>query len=255
MIARGEPILQIDSLSKSFRGLVALDMLSFEVYDGELLGLIGPNGAGKTVLVNVISGFYGATSGTIRYRGRDVTGFSSHELSRLGIARTYQNIRLFRRMTVLENVLVASKRHAAKPFSSAFTVTRHADIAAAMAQLERMRLADKADHPAGALAYGEARRLEIARALAGEPSILFLDEPAAGMNERETEELSADIRSCRAAVDVIVIIEHDMELLRELSDRLLVIASGSKIAEGPPKAVLADPGVIEAYLGADDDDD
>ncbi|HVM77812.1 MAG TPA: ABC transporter ATP-binding protein [Stellaceae bacterium] len=242
--------LDVDAVCKSFGGIQALTDVSFEVRGGEILGLIGPNGAGKSVLINVVSGIYPPDSGTLRFRGSDITRLSSHMLGRLGIARTFQNIRLFRRMTVLENVLVAEKRHLLRPFSSVLGFgTRRAEIEAAMAGLARMHLADRAEQLAGTLAYGDARRLEIARALAGEPRLLFLDEPAAGMNERETEALKEDIARVRGAVDAIVIVEHDMELLRGLASRMVALDYGRKIAEGTPQEVLSNPQVVETYLG------
>lgn len=249
-----QPILAVDSLRKSFRGLTALESMSLEVRRGEILGLMGPNGAGKSVFINVVTGLYPPDAGTIRYCGRNVTELPSYAMARLGIARTYQNIRLLRRMTVLENVLVAIGEHASQPFRSLVARNR-SGTAAAMALLEQFHLVDKADWLAGALAYGEARRLEIARALAGKPSLLFLDEPAAGMNERETEELVGTIRASQRLVAAIVIIEHDVAMMRGLSDRLVVMDSGRKIAEGDPAAVLTLPQVVEAYLGTDGADD
>jgi branched-chain amino acid transport system ATP-binding protein len=255
MDAVAQAVLAVEGLSKTFRGLIALDAISLDVRRGEILGLMGPNGAGKSVFINVITGLYRPDGGTIHYRGRDVTDLPSYQLSRLGIARTYQNIRLLRRMTVLENVLVAIKDHVERPFHSVLTRDQQRFVQAAIALLDQFHLADKSDWLAGSLAYGEARRLEIARALAGKPSLLFLDEPAAGMNERETEELAATIRSSHGLVEAIVIIEHDVAMMRELSDRLVVLDSGRKIAEGRSGDVLTQPNVIEAYLGTDEVDD
>jgi branched-chain amino acid transport system ATP-binding protein len=246
-------VLRFEGVSKRFGGIQALSALSFDVRGGEILGVIGPNGAGKSVMINVASGIYPADEGRVVHRQRDITGLSAHQRGRAGIARTFQNIRLFKRMTVLENVLVADKTHVRRPFGSLLSFGRRkAEIAAGLAELDRMRLADKADQLAGTLAYGDARRLEIARALAGNPSVLFLDEPAAGMNEREMEELLIDIRACRSRLDAIVVVEHDMALLRVLSDRLVAMNYGQRIAEGTPDEVLAHPEVVSAYLGTAD---
>jgi branched-chain amino acid transport system ATP-binding protein len=236
-------ILSVDGLSKSFYSLTALDQLSLNVLRGEILGLMGPNGAGKSVFVNVITGLYPADYGSIRFCGRDVAHLPSYALARLGIARTYQNIRLLRRMTVLENVLVAVKDHVERPLLSLFARGRARSVKAALALLEQFHLADKREWLAGSLAYGEARRLEIARALAGKPLLLFLDEPAAGMNERETEELGDAIRASRELLE------------RGLADRLVVLDAGHKIADGRPNDVLAQANVIEAYLGTDGADE
>ncbi|HTG25079.1 MAG TPA: ABC transporter ATP-binding protein [Reyranella sp.] len=248
-----DPVMRFEGVSKRFGGIQALSRLSFDILPGEILGIIGPNGAGKSVMINVASGLYEADEGRVIQHRRDITKLGTHQRGRAGIARTFQNIRLFRRMTVLENVLVADKRHICHPFGSLLSFGRRgAEVAAALAELDHMRLADKADQLAGTLPYGDARRLEIARALAGNPSVLFLDEPAAGMNERETEDLLADIRACRGRVEAIVVVEHDMALLRVLSDRLVAMNYGQLIAEGAPAAVLANPEVVRAYLGTPD---
>lgn len=246
-------LLTVSDLRMSFGGITALDGLSFTVLPGEILGIVGPNGAGKSAMINVVSGIYLADSGTINLAGRELTHLAAHERSRAGIARTFQNIRLFGRMSVLENVLLARKEHVQHPLRSVFSGRRRESVAEAMQQLEAMRLAAKADWPASSLAYGEARRLEIARALATKPTLLFLDEPAAGMNDQETALLIEDIRASRAVVDSIVIVEHDVAMLRTLSDRMVALHYGRKIAEGSPDDVLRHPEVTRAYLGSADD--
>ena len=249
----GERILTVSSLSKRFGGIHAIDALDLHVDAGEIVGLIGPNGAGKTALINVISGFYRADEGRAEFQGSNLLGLPLHAIGRLGIGRTFQNIRIFRRMTVLENVMVANKRYATHPFRALLGfMHRRESVDEAMQWLELMKLADRADAPAGSLSYGEARRLEIARALAGRPSLLLLDEPAAGMNEGETESLIEDILTARARVRAMLLIEHDMGLIRRLSDRVVAMDSGRKIAEGHAQAVLDHPEVRRAYLGEDE---
>ncbi len=247
------PVLQIEGLSKDFGGLRAVDDVSLEVREGEILGIVGPNGAGKTVLINVVTGFYRPSSGSIRFFGQEIAQMPLHKIGQLGIARTFQNIRLFKRMTALENVLTAVKRHATNPVRAAFTLRRSSQgLDEAMELLELMGIAGRADQPAGSLPYGDARRLEIARALGGEPKLLLLDEPAAGMNEQETQELIADVRKVRGRLHALLLIEHDMTLIRALSDRIVAINYGRIMAEGSAEEVLSHPEVVEAYLGAED---
>ena len=196
-------VLEVRSLRKVFGGVKAIDGLDLDLFDDEILGIIGPNGAGKTALINTITGFYRATEGSIRFRGADITALPLYQIGRLGIARTFQNIRLFRRMTVLENVMVANKGFSTRPLRSVWSVMlpgtrRRAAVDEAMEFVELMGLAGKADHRADSLAYGEARRLEIARALATRPQLLLLDEPAAGLNPTEKQELAGLIRRIRA---------------------------------------------------------
>ena len=250
-------VLEVRSLRKHFGGVKAIDGVDLDLFEGEILGIIGPNGAGKTALINTITGFYRATEGSIRFRGTDITTLPLYQIGRLGIARTFQNIRLFRRMTVLENVMVANKTFSTRPLRSIWSAIipgaqRRMAIDEAMEFIELMGLARKADDRADSLAYGEARRLEIARALAGRPQMLLLDEPAAGMNESETAQLVEDIRIARPRVKAIALIEHDMSLIRALSDRIVALDYGRKIAEGSPDAVLSHPEVRRAYLGDDE---
>jgi branched-chain amino acid transport system ATP-binding protein len=248
-----KPILSIEQLSKHFGGIHALNGIDLHIAPGEILGLIGPNGAGKTALINTITGFYRADSGQMDFMGHNLIGRSLHEIGRLGIGRTFQNIRLFKRMSVLENVMVANKTHAAHPWKAFWGfVQRRQAVDEAMHWLHTMHLDAKADVSAQSLSYGEARRLEIARALAGYPALLLLDEPAAGMNETETEALIRDIHTARAQVKAMLLIEHDMGLIRSLSDRVVAMDYGRKIAEGSASHVLAHPEVKKAYLGEDE---
>jgi len=247
-----QPILTITGLRKVFGGVTALDGIDLEVREGEILGLIGPNGAGKTALLNTITGFYRATTGSIRFMGQEISNMPLHGIGRLGIGRTFQNIRLFKRMTVLENVMAANKRYVRSSFSAfLWVIGGRTALDEARHWIELMQLGDKADMLASALSYGDARRLEIARALAGNPSLLLLDEPAAGMNETETDQLVADIHKVQTSVKAIVLIEHDMSLIRSLSDRIVAMDYGKKLAEGAPDTVLEHPDVRRAYLGSD----
>ncbi|PUE22416.1 hypothetical protein B9Z38_16260 [Limnohabitans sp. MMS-10A-160] len=246
-------VLRVESLCKYFGGVRALDGLDLHVSHGEVLGVVGPNGAGKTALINTVTGFYRATSGHIALNGEEITSFPMHRIGRLGVGRTFQNIRLFKRMSVLENVLVAQKGNATHLLRSLFrSGSNKAEQQDAMNLLELLQLSGKANNLASSLSYGDARRLEIARALAGRPRLLLLDEPAAGMNESETEQLITDIQQIRQQVDAILLVEHDMNLIRKLSDRLVAMDYGKKIAEGTPGEVLSHPEVLKAYLGSDE---
>lgn len=251
-----QSILTIRDLSKHFGGVKALDGINIEVNSGELLGIIGPNGAGKTALINTITGFYRATTGSIELDATEISQLPMHQIGRLGISRTFQNIRLFKRMSVLENVLVAFKSYTNKPIRSFFHFggASRADIEQAMDLLKLMQLADRPNVLASSLSYGDARRLEIARALAGKPKLLLLDEPAAGMNETETRQLTRDIQSIRNQVPAIMLVEHDMTLIRSLSDRIVAMDYGKKIAEGSAEEVLNHPEVLRAYLGVDSEE-
>jgi len=251
-------MLEVNGLSKSFGGVQALTDVSFAVAAGEIVGLIGPNGAGKTTCFNLINGLLPPTAGGIRLGGADMGGLPPYRRARLGLARTFQNIQLFGGMTVLENVLTGF--HLRQQVGSlaallplpAVSRARANNRRGALEILDLVGLGGKEDEPAEALAYGDQRRLEIARALAQQPQLLLVDEPAAGLNPRETEDLMALMEKLLPLGITLLVIEHDMNLVMGLCHRIVVLDHGQVIAAGAPREIRRDPRVIEAYLGREE---
>jgi len=250
------PILEVSGLTMRFGGLLAVDQVALKVQEKQVVSMIGPNGAGKTTVFNCLTGFYEPTDGVILLNDEPIQNLPGHKIARKGVVRTFQNVRLFKDMTAVENLLVAQHRHLDTNFLSGlfntkgFRRSEHTAMEFAAHWLEQVNLTEFANRPAGTLAYGQQRRLEIARCMMTRPSILMLDEPAAGLNPRETEDLKALIGMLRDKHNVtVLLIEHDMKLVMSISDYIYVINQGTPLADGTPEQIRNNPEVIKAYLG------
>lgn len=251
-----QPLLLVNNLCMRFGGLLAVNNVALILNQGEIVSLIGPNGAGKTTVFNCLTGFYRPTSGSIKLRDRELAGLAGQQIARMGVVRTFQHVRLFKEMTVVENLLVAQHQHLKSGVFAGLLKTpkfRRAEADAlerAAVWLERVGLLEFANRQAGNLAYGQQRRLEIARCMVTRPELLMLDEPAAGLNPKETDGLNELIADLRRHHQVsVLLIEHDMKLVMDISDRIYVVNQGTPLAQGSPEEVRNNPDVIRAYLG------
>jgi len=254
-------VLEITNVSKFFNGLVAIDDLSIKVKAGQIYGIIGPNGAGKTTLFNCVTGIYTPEKGSIKYKGEDITGMSAHKIAQRGVLRTFQNIRLFHEMSVAENIIAGCHtKSKQKWYHSIFhTAFYKEDELKHWKKVEELmeffNLSQFATTPTKDLPYGAQRKVEMARALAAQPELLILDEPAAGLNENETIELTGMIKKISEMGIGIMMIEHDMDMVMSLTDYITVINFGKEISQGLPSFVQDDPRVVEAYIGVDDEEE
>lgn len=260
MSSNNAPLLDVKSITMQFGGLKAVDSLSFQIQPGQLMGLIGPNGAGKTTVFNMLTGVYQPTAGEVFFEGQPTKGLKPYQISHMGITRTFQNIRLFKELSVLENVLIGGNQHITYNMFTPLLQTKNflnqerAQKERALDLLSIFGLQDKANDEASSLPYGEQRKLEIIRALATSPKLICLDEPAAGMNHYETHMLMETIAKIRKDFNLtVLLIEHDMKLVMGICEHIVVLDHGCKIEEGVPKHIQSSAKVIEAYLGTDED--
>ena len=250
-------LLEVEDVRRAFGGVVAVNHVSFDVDQGQIKAIIGPNGAGKTTLFNVISGLLKSETGRVTFKRKHIGGLKPYQIAQAGVARTFQNLSLFLQISVLENVMVGQHCRTRREFAGCCLKTpgqRREERAirdAAMARIDYVGLARCASRMAGALPFGQRRMVELARALATNPDLLLLDEPASGLNMSETDELGELIRKIRDSGTTVLLVEHDMSLVMDISDEILVLDNGAVIAEGPPAAIQNDPHVIAVYLGSD----